>query len=1238
MPLTAWYSNRCPRVRRPVGGAQTPVADKCIDPYQYLDPTLRYYFTWRAFGNSPSRQYEAGFGLFQICSLAKQFFTVPTGFLPPAVLALFALLLATLSIKATADELVCPPPPEQGWLFSQQQASEQNVPTSDSSTDKRLPSVNVVSLTYRVDFLDGNPLFFPDNKDGANTANTYPTLTGPLALEELSFEQFGALNVKRRGVAADGVSRLLLRFEATAPGKFRGATATGLEADGRLHFLRDGKTCETTSGHIAYAIYDVPDNFGRGTGMRPPTDEERLGGAEIRDVALGVSFAPEGHKKHLKKKTSIPLVRPPLVLVHGLLDNPKRAWLEPVNIGQSFTHYVQNAGFIPFLVDYTSSNGAFYPGLPDRSSFEENRLVVWGNVDQGSDQSFFNPSTYPLVENTATGESAFRGGIRQALYYYRNKLDVAAARADVIGHSMGGILARVYASDDSALSQSPDPCPENRSSYNPQYRRPENFGGGDINRLITMNSPHHGSGQTAIYELLTEKKVNGEPWSAWLYRTGAKYYANYYKQASTTTKAMRALSLRSCELRRIGATEVPSHIVASTAREYHLDDTFYDTDREYLQSLDALGALFYWYPVHLDELFDQIESDWEGTPWAETISTDTRQAYHDLVHWGYEPWMEQLEKEKQTGKKLWVPYTVLEPLRDLMFRFDQNDATVRLDSQLAGLNPQSPHVTYVAIQKGADVELSVLHRYVKQMLKVQLKVIDVLKSGSERYADKLPPAGQFMAGKKPINPSFDFLLDGSYAKKWSGMDFRHADAILPITRAAHKECMGHKDCKVIIMSRPVNPDATELIISGAATKGMNVKGKSSNWGPQKGYIPVEQRYSKLWNTDKGKIREFNVQTRSLLAATDSKYRDSSGKRLVIRKQLEHRWPRCEDPNNQQCQQSQRIYRVWYDDKGHEADATKSLYLCRTEASQGQPGPQPCDCGSKWYDWNTQGTSSSPRFSLANEPDKEVTPPDCQRLKPLDVFADNTHPDKPYLTADYDLLTTAFYCPQGTASAHPGCRGLVRLDDERLPKHQQCSHSQVPLVEGFVQLWQAHNPRPCFDPQTGLIAEAQKDLMDEINEAVKATGYTGGNVTHHGPETNFFKSPYVDYPITVFDPDGQNGPTILSIRKGPRGFRDVHLKRYYEKKLREGYWLYPNTFKDSANWKWKLRGEPKDISEFRGWEYADDPSLEAIDDVSELVPPDCVKKEIERLSKLKRGESAEPVPKCEQKPSREKAKD
>ena len=49
----------------------------------------------------------------------------------------------------------------------------------------------------------------------------------------------------------------------------------------------------------------------------------------------------------------------------------------------------------------------------------------------------------------------------------------------------------------------------------------------------------------------------------------------------------------------------------------------------------------------------------------------------------------------------------------------------------------------------------------------------------------------------------------------------------------------------IIAYRPVELICRTLIEEGAQSKGLNIKGKSSNWGPMAGYIPYDQKFSKL---------------------------------------------------------------------------------------------------------------------------------------------------------------------------------------------------------------------------------------------------------------------------------------------------------------------------------------------------------------------------------------------------------
>jgi hypothetical protein len=72
-----------------------------------------------------------------------------------------------------------------------------------------------------------------------------------------------------------------------------------------------------------------------------------------------------------------------------------------------------------------------------------------------------------------------------------------------------------------------------------------------------------------------------------------------------------------------------------------------------------------------------------------------------------------------------------------------------------------------------------------------------------------------------------------------------------------------KEQNCVIALRPVETAATGLIESGWPTKGLHVKGKSSNWGVQAGTIPLDQTFSKLEkykSTAPEIIKIFNQQT------------------------------------------------------------------------------------------------------------------------------------------------------------------------------------------------------------------------------------------------------------------------------------------------------------------------------------------------------------------------------------------
>ena len=69
---------------------------------------------------------------------------------------------------------------------------------------------------------------------------------------------------------------------------------------------------------------------------------------------------------------------------------------------------------------------------------------------------------------------------------------------------------------------------------------------------------------------------------------------------------------------------------------------------------------------------------------------------------------------------------------------------------------------------------------------------------------------------------------------------------------------------VLIAIRPVEKICRTLIEEGSASKGLKIKGKSANWGPQAGYIPVDQAYSKLATASADKIAGYNAKNQKTI--------------------------------------------------------------------------------------------------------------------------------------------------------------------------------------------------------------------------------------------------------------------------------------------------------------------------------------------------------------------------------------
>lgn len=876
---------------------------------------------------------------------------------------------------------------------------------------KTPPNGGGAATVGAIDVFDGNPGLL-------KTGRPLDDLTVP----ELAA---GALE-SRDGAVADGLSQLILRAEVGGPGTVSCVVAR--PEDGTCRPLRAGAV---RGKHYAFAAYTPPDGFGPGT-------------ARERPVPVRLELTPASGKAGSRER-ALRLARPPVVLVHGTFSDI-RAW-------STLTPRLAQAGFRPFLVDFSRSNGQWTQGP---STFQDNRGVVW---ERG------------------------HHGIEHALDVFRRQHRLAATQADVVGHSMGGLLARVWASDAFTGDHPAG-----------GYRRPGNFRRGDIHRLITLCTPHYGSDVARAAFALKDVSVDQLSAGEWASKNALLFLADWImglKKGAVTDQIPESEALR-----RIGATRVPAHAIACVAlppdirsdwgytKLYRsLAAAFFQAEGAMLQQVLAGGAEGEASHRHLWQLMEAV--DWRDRSWmyARTSISD-----EDLL---------------------------VTALRAALFGNTASDAVVRLESQWGGLAPQ--HRTTMR---------GVLHSPAPDVAAVQDRILDLLREGppGPGGGSSFAPGGFPTAGRGPIDQppgikaqSFEDRLE---AIRRSNIVPRHAQVISEVARARDE----------LILFRPVNAASTILIAQDDATKNMHVKGKSADWGPHEGYIAADQALSKLAaRGDPQEVGAYNCEVKTSvehrIVALEALVVERGGRRFEVHRLVAQRSGQvastaldplpdyaCEPPVPEQLRQPRPAF---------------VEHLRRVLPPRGQ---------------RPQLVLVEPGTGRQLDPEDPGVPARAPGpTEVLHVLADpNT---RRYLTADYDLLAV------GTKRAP-------------LP---------LPVVP---------------DTEMGYVSQEQKDLIHRINVEVGKAGYNGGDVVHHGPENQFARSPGVDYPVTAFEPDG----SIVSIPEGPPGRTAQHLKRYFLRRINEGWHMWPN-----PRWNWDARGTPRErqFNSVQGWPDEDAPILPAV---------------------------------------------
>ncbi|MBL7796220.1 MAG: PKD domain-containing protein [Saprospiraceae bacterium] len=267
-----------------------------------------------------------------------------------------------------------------------------------------------------------------------------------------------------RGVAADGTARVYLVADG-----YDLVSATVMLADNPLNDPPGSQADTTTLGRVMVATitdayseeansanqvvatgqvqtdnkvwfwYVAPDDF-----VRKPTDAD-LGRRKV--YAILIRTFGDGSKD--TSAIPIEVVRPPLMLVHGLFGGPE-SWDK-----------------------FGVSNNDLL--------IHDKRFLVRKAIKIGSTDSFDSNAERLVLANGATFGMAGYPCFQSVIHELRDIYGYASNRLDYIGHSMGGSVLRQVLTGYMA-----DYKASNRVNY-------KNYNRGYVNKAITIGTPHHGS-------------------------------------------------------------------------------------------------------------------------------------------------------------------------------------------------------------------------------------------------------------------------------------------------------------------------------------------------------------------------------------------------------------------------------------------------------------------------------------------------------------------------------------------------------------------------------------------------------------------------------------------------------------------------------------------------------------------------------------------------------------------------
>lgn len=272
------------------------------------------------------------------------------------------------------------------------------------------------------------------------------------------------------GIAADSAARVVLRIWANAVGDSltltllndQGLPSVSADEDGIIEALQPGPpptgpvtelrrrlrraqqatpqitltAGATSQGPMAFAVYYAPANFDRA-------------GRDDEAGSRGISFQVTVTSSNATSNAQATVWRGPVVLVHGLWGSPGD-WADFAAVTKDPRFFVRTASYnSPLNVPDIQATSPMYT---------DSQLASATNASLGL--AYNAPK---VLED-----------IQKFILAFRIAKNAAATQADVVAHSMGGLVTRTL---------------ENL----PRFLDTESFASGNIHKLITLGTPHLGS-------------------------------------------------------------------------------------------------------------------------------------------------------------------------------------------------------------------------------------------------------------------------------------------------------------------------------------------------------------------------------------------------------------------------------------------------------------------------------------------------------------------------------------------------------------------------------------------------------------------------------------------------------------------------------------------------------------------------------------------------------------------------